>query len=455
MGAVWQMEMERKISFFKVLMGDFVHRLRIPPAFVKYMKKDITQITLECPNGMLWVVQLQTRSSGLYLKSGWQEFVKGHCLKNYDLLVFGYDGGVQFTVQIYDRTACESEDVCIEKASPDHSCDDARKEKDRRVKKSLDSSKPSHGRIPVGETESHRNCEVHLYSKITVLPLKYKSGSYPADPGEPQNDRYVKIKMKDVKCSVATKVDFRRRRQLPVDDKVGKAREKANCFTSKFPYFLSQMTNGGTRKGGLLHIPSGFRKQHFPRGRMQMVLQSPDGTPWEVSYISNRYQGSLSRGWDAFSRYHNLAVGDFCTFELVDEKTLRAQIFRVDNEMVQQVAAQEEPPVARKALKASGGDIEKATDWIFSQPDASSSVDMETTPSNGPSTSDSALPDGGGRYKLMAIVSHIGTSTQCGHYVAHVYKNGRWVIFNDNKVGASIDPPKGMGYLYFFQRMDG
>ncbi|KAL5984833.1 hypothetical protein ACLOJK_038669 [Asimina triloba] len=146
-------------------------------------------------------------------------------------------------------------------------------------------------------------------SKITVLPLKQKSGSYPADPGEPQNDR--------------------RRRQLPVDDKVEKAREKANCFTSKFPYFLSQMTNAGTRRGGVLHIPSGFRKQHFPRGRMQMVLQSPDGTPWEVSYISNRYQGSLSRGWDAFSRYHNLAVGDFCTFELVDEKTLRAQIFHV------------------------------------------------------------------------------------------------------------------------------
>ncbi|KAL5984828.1 hypothetical protein ACLOJK_038664 [Asimina triloba] len=327
-----QMDMERKISFFKVLMGDFVHRLRIPPAFVKYMKKDITQITLECPNGMLWVVQLQTRSSGLYMKSGWQEFVKEHCLKNYDLLVFGYDGGVQFTVQTYDRTACESEDVCIKKASPDHSCDDARKEQDRRVKKSLDSSKPSHDRIPIGETESHRNCEVHQVglrsagSRSRGIHEEQISIVY---PGEPQNDRCVNIKMKDVKCSVATKVDFRRRRQLPVDDKVVKAREKANCFTSKFPYFLSQMTNAGTRRGGVLHIPSGFRKQHFPRGRMQMVLQSPDGTPWEVSYISNRYQGSLSRGWDAFSRYHNLAVGDFCTFELVDEKTLRAQIFRV------------------------------------------------------------------------------------------------------------------------------
>ncbi|KAL5984708.1 hypothetical protein ACLOJK_041329 [Asimina triloba] len=70
-----------------------------------------------------------------------------------------------------------------------------------------------------------------------------------------------------------------------------------------------------------------------------------------------------------------------------------------------------------------------------------------TTPSNGLSSSDSALPDGGGRYKLMAIVSHIGKSIECGHYVAHVYKNGRWVIFNDNKAGASIDPPKDMGYF--------
>lgn len=55
----------------------------------------------------------------------------------------------------------------------------------------------------------------------------------------------------------------------------------------------------------------------------------------------------------------------------------------------------------------------------------------------------------------MAFVSHMGTSTHCGHYVAHIRKNGRWVIFNDSKVGASIDPPKDMGYLYFFERING
>ncbi|XP_065877757.1 ubiquitin carboxyl-terminal hydrolase 14 [Euphorbia lathyris] len=111
--------------------------------------------------------------------------------------------------------------------------------------------------------------------------------------------------------------------------------------------------------------------------------------------------------------------------------------------------------IARKALKASGGDIEKAAEWIFSNPDASASSDTNaTTSSTTANPVDSGLSDGGGRYRLFGIVSHIGTSTQCGHYVAHVLKDGRWVIFNDNKVGVSVNPPKDMGYLYFFERLD-
>ncbi|XVE80238.1 hypothetical protein DITRI_Ditri14bG0123600 [Diplodiscus trichospermus] len=114
--------------------------------------------------------------------------------------------------------------------------------------------------------------------------------------------------------------------------------------------------------------------------------------------------------------------------------------------------------IARMALKASGGDIEKATDWIFSNPHASASSNADATTttisSNVPTPVDAGLPDGGGKYRLFGIVSHIGTSTQCGHYVAHILKDGRWVIFNDNKVGASINPPKDMGYLYFFERIN-
>ncbi|KAH7679254.1 Ubiquitinyl hydrolase protein [Dioscorea alata] len=108
--------------------------------------------------------------------------------------------------------------------------------------------------------------------------------------------------------------------------------------------------------------------------------------------------------------------------------------------------------VARKALKISGGNIEKATDWIFTHPEETDPVPTEATSST-PMAVDPGVPDGSGRYKLMAIVSHMGTSTHCGHYVAHVLKDGRWAIFNDRKVAVSLNPPKDMGYLYFFERI--
>ncbi|XWS27939.1 hypothetical protein CRYUN_Cryun25bG0023500 [Craigia yunnanensis] len=83
--------------------------------------------------------------------------------------------------------------------------------------------------------------------------------------------------------------------------------------------------------------------------------------------------------------------------------------------------------IAQMALKASVkvATFEKATDWIFNiNPNASASSDMDTTRSSNSMATpvDAGLPDGGGRYQLFGIVSHIGTSTQCGHYVAHILK---------------------------------
>lgn len=53
-----------------------------------------------------------------------------------------------------------------------------------------------------------------------------------------------------------------------------------------------------------------------------------------------------------------------------------------------------------------GGDIEKATDWIFNNPDASVSTDMDaTTSENAPTAADAGLPDGGGsKYRTPVII---------------------------------------------------
>ena len=56
-------------------------------------------------------------------------------------------------------------------------------------------------------------------------------------------------------------------------------------------------------------------------------------------------------------------------------------------------------------------------------------------------------------YRLMAFISHMGTSTMFGHYVCHIKKEGRWVIYNDNKVAESVAPPKDLAYLYLYKRI--
>uniref|UniRef100_A0A8C6QBW8 Ubiquitin carboxyl-terminal hydrolase n=1 Tax=Nothobranchius furzeri TaxID=105023 RepID=A0A8C6QBW8_NOTFU len=125
------------------------------------------------------------------------------------------------------------------------------------------------------------------------------------------------------------------------------------------------------------------------------------------------------------------------------------------------------------ALKATNNNLERALDWIFTHPEEEESdalSDMADTEPNGitfsnaNSHSDSTLSpdqdvsgprvkDGPGRYELFAFISHMGASTMSGHYVCHIKKEGRWVIYNDHKVCLSERPPKDLGYIYFYRRL--
>ncbi|KAM6962866.1 ubiquitin carboxyl-terminal hydrolase 13 isoform 2-T2 [Aplochiton taeniatus] len=130
-----------------------------------------------------------------------------------------------------------------------------------------------------------------------------------------------------------------------------------------------------------------------------------------------------------------------------------------------------------QALKATNNNLERALDWIFTHPEEEEGGEgsealwdpADTAPnhnalSNFNTNSDSTLSpehdasgprvkDGPGRYELFAFISHMGASTMSGHYVCHIKKEGRWVIFNDNKVCLSERPPKDLGYIYFYRRL--
>ena len=111
---------------------------------------------------------------------------------------------------------------------------------------------------------------------------------------------------------------------------------------------------------------------------------------------------------------------------------------------------------AVKALKMTDNNMERAVDWIFNHPN-----DLGIPDEDEPEASASAanvdqsenLTNGNPNYKLVAFISHMGTSHMVGHYVCHILKDGKWVIYNDAKVALSQNTPKGLGYLYLYQRV--
>ncbi|XP_003395686.1 ubiquitin carboxyl-terminal hydrolase 5 [Bombus terrestris] len=105
---------------------------------------------------------------------------------------------------------------------------------------------------------------------------------------------------------------------------------------------------------------------------------------------------------------------------------------------------------ATKALKATDNNLERAADWIFSHQNELDALEVEDKPTH----SKEVFKDGSDQYKLVGFISHMGTSTMVGHYVCHLLKDNRWVIYNDDKVALSENPPKELGYIYLYQRID-
>lgn len=90
---------------------------------------------------------------------------------------------------------------------------------------------------------------------------------------------------------------------------------------------------------------------------------------------------------------------------------------------------------ASMAAEKFGDDIAAAVDWI---------------------TNNEGRPKSNKRkrstYRPTAIISHIGSSINTGHYVCHVNRNGHWYTFNDSKVLRNNSIPTGNGYIYLLRR---
>ena len=80
----------------------------------------------------------------------------------------------------------------------------------------------------------------------------------------------------------------------------------------------------------------------------------------------------------------------------------------------------------RGALAACSGNVERAADWLFNHADdldGAVAAAAGGASGGGPSGGGGGeVDDGAGESELVGFVSHMGTNTACGHYVAHIKK---------------------------------
>ncbi|KAI9805269.1 MAG: hypothetical protein M1833_005722 [Piccolia ochrophora] len=122
------------------------------------------------------------------------------------------------------------------------------------------------------------------------------------------------------------------------------------------------------------------------------------------------------------------------------------------------------PPQARKALKETAGNMERAVEWLFNHPDDQGDYEADR-PGGAPNELAKPAKEMPGKdsvpanFQLHSIVCHKGGSIHAGHYVAFIRKavddggSISWVLFNDEKVvkAADVEEMKKFAYVYFFK----
>ncbi|PWA81013.1 AT hook, DNA-binding motif-containing protein [Artemisia annua] len=104
-------------EFFDVFLPDRTSHQMIPPEFLKHFEHKIPKtVILKDLSGRVWHVDIKQGKNGVFMENGWNRFVNDKSLELGQFMVFRYSKqSTTFTVRIFGRDACKSEDQASEK----------------------------------------------------------------------------------------------------------------------------------------------------------------------------------------------------------------------------------------------------------------------------------------------------------------------------------------------------
>ncbi|PRQ49170.1 putative transcription factor B3-Domain family [Rosa chinensis] len=293
------MARKRKPSFFKVLIGDFSDKLRIPQAFRKHLAASVLQQShLRTPAGT-WLVDVKSDNGRFFLQKGWKQFVHDNGLKLGEFLIFRYAGNSKFYVDIYGRHGCKKEFIMPARSS------------EKPFKK-------RHG------NESHRTNAVMSSSIHPKKKMDYQKSKGSAGENKTSQET-ISVKSEPIDFELETCMDIdesirnmNSRETLSFQPQVANSGlEAANRYSSNHPCFRTLLTETYVTKG-ILHIPCTFVKDYIKIKKRTAELQVSNRL-WSVKWINDSRSSRFSQGWNEFVRQNDLKVGDVCVFELIKQ----------------------------------------------------------------------------------------------------------------------------------------
>ncbi|KAJ9562197.1 hypothetical protein OSB04_007357 [Centaurea solstitialis] len=270
---------------------------KIPEKFTERHEVKLPEtVTLMVPNGDNWQVELIDLKGAIWFNNGWMEFAENYKLRFGHLLMFKYEGLLNFRVHIYDPSGCEMVYPKNRNHQSAHNSTEikATSSLDSRVKDDLDDSEAI-------ESDPEA-CSSWAQDEEAEVNIK----------GEGEGE-----------CS-RKRVDRKGRKRAVEEIKAS--------FTSDKPFFLSYMTDFHIVGRANVRIPLTFVKENWSGlkkgGRCVLRLgMDKRYKKWEIGLCGFSMRIG---GWKIFMKDNDIAEDDICVFELIDphKNILKVSIIR-------------------------------------------------------------------------------------------------------------------------------
>ncbi|XP_048527459.1 B3 domain-containing protein Os12g0592300-like [Triticum urartu] len=344
----WEhMEDVSKISFFKLMTGDFQQRISIPEKIANNFIGKIANggFTLKAPSGEEWRVGVEKIADKRFFMPGWEEFAMAHELQENELLLFKCSGNCSFDVLIFDASGCEKV-----------SCFFANK-KGINMRKQFDNIVSQHGQehcilsdsddtsMPLSQLvrSTHKASTSKKPSKANCLQCVLATWKENGSPNS--SNYYLKNEVEQEEESDDDHTESNNYYYSRIANCLSED-EREEIFRqisiqSGNPVYVVVLQKAHVRPANnLLIISSKFAADHLEGRSYEMLLLRPNRKEkWCLKYYHSRVtRGFNSRRWNKFVRDNMLREGYVCIFELMKgarKATMTVHVLRkVDDKFV-------------------------------------------------------------------------------------------------------------------------